>query len=516
VIETHPPSLVDLRLTAPFAELEAYADSADLRTTDTMEFAHIPFVVLLLRKLKEWRESHAGAPPTSADRRAFLDSLDSLRQQAGDADQENIDEAVAALTQHIWGPLGRPLVPSGVKALLEDPKCLNAGRTSSNFWILVRALKSFVEASVSTGGSYVAARGGALPLPGSLPDMKASSAGYVSLQNVYRRKALQDLADFRTHLESVLTGVGLEPNVIPVEEIESFVKHAGYITLIRGRTERESREQPAKEVYAQAFEDPINPISMPHHIAFLAADRFYTLQSRWPGSDSIFSGIISSSGVLLADDPANGPGFVSGGRSAPFQQASKGPASSASVVEAARGSSSPSHPTAGPAAGDMESMLNEDDRRTFKRARALDPSESSSHAAASLSPDDVTMRDADPLTSAPTASTSNGGAHLQQGNSMPSFEEDVEALVKEARAICTEVGLLSGTDGAWEEEHWDKLEDACAEMVRSGHADLPSTAALLGGLAAQESIKILTRQYIPLDNTCVYDGIKGALGAYRV
>ena len=52
--------------------------------------------------------------------------------------------------------------------------------------------------------------------------------------------------------------------------------------------------------------------------------------------------------------------------------------------------------------------------------------------------------------------------------------------------------------------------------TRSGHADLPSTAALLGGVAAQEAIKIVTRQYIPIDNTVVYDGIKQAMGVFQL
>lgn len=53
-----------------------------------------------------------------------------------------------------------------------------------------------------------------------------------------------------------------------------------------------------------------------------------------------------------------------------------------------------------------------------------------------------------------------------------------------------------------------------APSVRSGHADVPSTAALLGGVAAQEAIKLITRQYIPLDNTAVYDGVQQAVGTF--
>ena len=39
-------------------------------------------------------------------------------------------------------------------------------------------------------------------------------------------------------------------------------------------------------------------------------------------------------------------------------------------------------------------------------------------------------------------------------------------------------------------------------------ADLPNTAALLGGLVAQETIKMITHQYIPINGFCVRDLIE--------
>lgn len=44
--------------------------------------------------------------------------------------------------------------------------------------------------------------------------------------------------------------------------------------------------------------------------------------------------------------------------------------------------------------------------------------------------------------------------------------------------------------------------------VRAGASDLPTTAAYLGGVVAQEAIKLLTEQYIPLNNTAVIDLIR--------
>lgn len=47
----------------------------------------------------------------------------------------------------------------------------------------------------------------------------------------------------------------------------------------------------------------------------------------------------------------------------------------------------------------------------------------------------------------------------------------------------------------------------CQEIVRAAGGELHNISALAGGLVAQEVIKVITKQYIPVDNTCVFDGI---------
>jgi amyloid beta precursor protein binding protein 1 len=41
-------------------------------------------------------------------------------------------------------------------------------------------------------------------------------------------------------------------------------------------------------------------------------------------------------------------------------------------------------------------------------------------------------------------------------------------------------------------------------------------SSLTGGLVAQEALKVLTRQYGPLDNTCVFDGARSKSEMYRL
>lgn len=50
--------------------------------------------------------------------------------------------------------------------------------------------------------------------------------------------------------------------------------------------------------------------------------------------------------------------------------------------------------------------------------------------------------------------------------------------------------------------------------VRAGGAELHNIAALTGGLVSQEVIKVITEQYIPVDNTCLFDGISSKSAVY--
>ncbi|KAH0556927.1 hypothetical protein GP486_005287 [Trichoglossum hirsutum] len=51
--------------------------------------------------------------------------------------------------------------------------------------------------------------------------------------------------------------------------------------------------------------------------------------------------------------------------------------------------------------------------------------------------------------------------------------------------------------------------------TRSGGGDLHNISALTGGMVAQEAIKVITRQYVPADNTVVFDGIRSKVWVFR-
>ena len=61
-----------------------------------------------------------------------------------------------------------------------------------------------------------------------------------------------------------------------------------------------------------------------------------------------------------------------------------------------------------------------------------------------------------------------------------------------------------------------RLQPVIAELARSGGAELHNISALTGGMVAQEVIKVITKQYIPINNTCVFDGITSKSEVFRL
>jgi NEDD8-activating enzyme E1 regulatory subunit len=78
-------------------------------------------------------------------------------------------------------------------------------------------------------------KNGCLPLPGSLPDMKAQSSVYVKLQSIYKAKARKDAQEVLETVQAMPGGKNVEPS-----EVEMFCKNARFVKLINATTSDES------------------------------------------------------------------------------------------------------------------------------------------------------------------------------------------------------------------------------------------------------------------------------------
>lgn len=59
-------------------------------------------------------------------------------------------------------------------------------------------------------------------------------------------------------------------------------------------------------------------------------------------------------------------------------------------------------------------------------------------------------------------------------------------------------------------------ENILQELCRYGASELHSISAFIGGCCAQEAIKLITHQYIPIDNVLVYNAIRQSTSVFKL
>jgi amyloid beta precursor protein binding protein 1 len=224
IVDTHPDSesTSDLRLLKPWPELLQFA-ADKTRAIDTMandDHGHIPYIALLLHFLEVWKKDHDGQPPQNyKEKTAFRDMVSkAARTDNTEGGEENFDEAVSAVLKS----LNPPEPSSSVKEVFKQKECVELSQESASFWAIAQAIGIFYT------------KHGVLPVPGSVPDMKARSADYIELQNVYKSKARKDFAEVLETVRSLERSTGRKT---PIEEkdVEAFCKNAAHIKLVRGR-----------------------------------------------------------------------------------------------------------------------------------------------------------------------------------------------------------------------------------------------------------------------------------------
>ncbi|KAF2265798.1 hypothetical protein CC78DRAFT_559682 [Lojkania enalia] len=385
IVDTHPDpeTISDLRLLKPWKELLDFATEKTngLDTMDHEDHGHVPYIALLLHFLEEWKKGHDGQVPQNyKEKTAFRDIVSkAARTNNAEGGEENFDEAVAAVLKSL-----NPPEPAGsVRDIFKTKECLALSAESASFWVIAHAIRLFYT------------KYGVLPLPGSVPDMKARSADYIQLQNVYKSKARKDLAEV---VESVRFLERSLKRSTPIEEkdVEAFCKNAAHIKLVRGRpfhvvqaSESLKWGDRAKSIaQTLAFPDSLIPL----YIAFLAWDEYVATHAK-------------------------------------------------------------------DALGGVPKVPGETDVET----------------------------DTEKVT----------GVAIK-------FLND---LVKEAAAHIEEdeLYIIKAQTGEFAQE-----------LVRAGGAELHNISALTGGLVSQEVIKVITEQYVPVDNTCIFDGVKSRSAVIRV
>lgn len=220
VVDTHPDpdTTLDIRLLAPWPELSAEVDAlGDLPSMSDHDHGHIPYILILLHTLKVWKATHNDTyPSTFKDKTAFRDLVRSAaRTNNPEGGEENFDEACGAVLKTI----SPPPIGSGCKEMFALPSCTNLTSDSPNFWVIANAIKTFHD------------KHSVLPLPGSVPDMKATSEGYIKLQNIYKAKARKDVAEVTASVRELEKSLS-KPSSVEKSEIEAFCKNASHVRVL--------------------------------------------------------------------------------------------------------------------------------------------------------------------------------------------------------------------------------------------------------------------------------------------
>jgi amyloid beta precursor protein binding protein 1 len=99
------------------------------------------------------------------------------------------------------------------------------------------------------------------------------------------------------------------------------------------------------------------------------------------------------------------------------------------------------------------------------------------------------------------------------------LEADANEVYNCMLEIVHSLGLVDGenTSELIKDYILDKVKgkDMAREVVRYDEAEIHTIAAVVGGVASQEAVKLITGQYVPIDDTYVYNGIASTAGVYR-
>ncbi|KZP09171.1 hypothetical protein FIBSPDRAFT_839605 [Athelia psychrophila] len=215
VIESHSESAPSLRITEPFPTLLEHATALDLSKMDPTDHSHVPYVVLLVRALEDWKKNHGGNPPkTFPEKKEFKKTISALKVKM---DEENFEEAENQ-AYRCWT---ETKIPSEVSSLFELPApSLSSDPNTLQFHALLTALKEFT----------LTQHPHTLPLSATLPDMHTSTESYIHLQKLYKARAGEDKATFNTLLAKVPGGAEITDDVV-----DSFLKNCHAVRVLRGR-----------------------------------------------------------------------------------------------------------------------------------------------------------------------------------------------------------------------------------------------------------------------------------------
>jgi len=285
IMESHPSNdRTDLFIWGEqlksFPEMDEFCNRFDITTDDVTLKAHLPCVAILAQYTKQYLEKHDNKlPETYKEKTEFKDEIGAM------GDSENYLDAVHWASQCYL----KPRIDKEIQAVLTDPKGEVLDGESKEFWILVRALRDFMD---NEGAGF-------LPCSTNIPDLTMDSKSYVELKAIYKARAQRDFELIKGYTEKRLEELKKEKTAIKEEIIDRFVKNVRHLKVVRTKSMEEEYTKPDTEQYDELFMDmsafeeksdddakPYQPLMVHWYWAFRALDVFFDAEKRLPGSDT--------------------------------------------------------------------------------------------------------------------------------------------------------------------------------------------------------------------------------------
>ncbi|XP_077220537.1 NEDD8-activating enzyme E1 regulatory subunit AXR1-like [Tasmannia lanceolata] len=267
VIESKPDHFLDdLRLHNPWPELKRFAETIDLNTTDPVVHKHTPYVVILVKIAEEWANKHGGCMPSTREEKKEFKDL--LKSKLLAFDEDNYKEAIEASFK-VSTPRGISL---DLRQIVED-SLAEVDSASPDFWVLVAALKEFIENEGE----------GEPPLEGSIPDMTSLTEYYITLQRIYQAKAEADFLAIEHRVRNILKKIGRDPYAISKANIKIFCRNARKLTVCRYRLIEDEFNSPILPEFQKYLTDEDYSVAAGFYVLLRAVDRFATIYNRFPG-----------------------------------------------------------------------------------------------------------------------------------------------------------------------------------------------------------------------------------------
>lgn len=145
---------------------------------------------------------------------------------------------------------------------------------SKPFWIMVRALRDFVEAH------------GTLPVRGSIPDMTSDSESYVQLAGVYKQEADKHWEDVCNRVNVILAALSKPVDTICEPEIHLLCRNSHTLDVLRTRPIFEEYDRPNSSLIVDCLRHnyQAEEAEITYYVLLRAVDKFFESFKRYPGS----------------------------------------------------------------------------------------------------------------------------------------------------------------------------------------------------------------------------------------